>query len=321
MSASVIQHIIPIRFKQLFRAICQIGIARVIFVVAVLLLLTAFLYQQLSVPVYNYAIPGITLLLVCMIHRGRKDDRFLFKISNAPVWVCFVEYLVFSIPFIAMLLICRQYIQALLYVVLLFPICCTTPSFKSLKGTNTYNKWIKHIPARMFEWKSGFRTSMFAIILLYTLGLAGCYNIWFSAVAVAALCLIIGSFYGENEPLKILATAEQSTFNFLKNKILQHIKYWILFLLPLFLIALTRTVYWPYILAAFVATLNLTIFTILSKYAFYRPATSAGLSQFINAMAWLCTVMLPFSVFVFFVNIFLFFKAKHNLNNYLDAYY
>jgi hypothetical protein len=117
-----------------------------------------------------------------------------------------------------------------------------------------------------------------------------------------------------------LAASESGAGDFLRHKIGQHVKYWILFLLPLFAAALIHYQYRVYILVAFVAAVNLLVCAILAKYAFYRPASTGGLSQIISSLAWLCSIILPLSVPVFIVNIVLYFKAKHNLNYYLDAY-
>ncbi len=219
----------------MFREIRDMGMLRAVFFMVILLpILVLFLYRQLPLQDYNYGIPGVFLLLVYMIHRGRKDYFFLSKLLNPPAWIYFAEYFVFSIPFLVLLVVCRQYIPALAYVALLFPVCLVVPS---PKGAKAYNAWIQYIPAGMFEWQSGFRASLPVVIPFYALGLGGIYNIWFVAASVILLSLTIGSFYGVNESHKILAAAELDAGSFLKSKLVRHIKYWALFLSPLLLIA------------------------------------------------------------------------------------
>ncbi len=312
--------LLKIRFLQAYREIRDMGMLRAVFLMAAIVpLLALFIYRRLPVQGYNYAIPGIALLLIFMIHRGRKDYSFLSKLSN-PVWIFFAEYLVFSVPLLVLLVIFTQHVQALIYAALLLGICFVEPSPKGVK-VKTYDMWMKHIPAGMFEWRSGVRVSLPGIILFYVLGLAGVFNIWLSVASLILLSLTFGTFYGANESQKMLVASELNAGDFLRCKIGQHLKYWVLFLLPLFTVALMHYQYWLYILAAFVAAINLLVFAILAKYAFYRPASTGGLSQIISSLAWLCSIILPLSVLVFITNIVLYFKAKHNLNYYLDAYH
>jgi len=296
------------------------GMLRAVFLLAVIVpLLALFLYRRLSVQGYDYVILGIALLLIFIIHHNRKDYFFLSKLSNPPAWIFFVEYFVFSAPLLVSLLFFGLYAQALMYVVLLSVICFVKPSPKGAK-TKTYNALVKHIPVAIFEWRSGIRMNLPAIFLFYSLGLAGIFSIWLSAASLAFLSLTFCTFYGAYESQKILIASEQNADVLLRFKIGQHVKYWSLMLLPLLLVAFVHYQYWMFILAAFAAAVNLLIFAILAKYAYYRPASTSVLSQFVSSLAWLCSIILPLSIFVFLINIVLYFKAKHNLNYYLNAY-
>ena len=305
---------------QMFRGIRDMGMMRAVLVLAAIVpLLALFIYQRLPTKGYNYAIPGICAMLIYMIHRVRKDYFFLSKLAINPIWIFMTEYLVFSVPLLVLLVIFGQYAPLLIYPALLLVVSSVKPSPKGITG-KTYHAWVKHIPAGMFEWQSGVRASLPGIVLFYGLGFAGVFNIWLSATSFILLSLTFGAFYGANESQKILAAPELAAGDFLQHKIGRHIKCWALFLLPLLLAAFVHYQYWPFILAAFAAVINLLVFAILAKYAFYRPASTGGLAQLVSSMAWLCSIMLPLSVFVFCVNIILYFKAKHNLNYYLDAY-
>jgi len=317
----LIIHLVKIRLLQAFREIRDMGMFRAVFLIAgIAPFLALFLYRRLSVQGYDYAILGGALFLAFIIHRSRKDYYFLSKLSISPAWIFFVEYLVFSVPLLVLLFIFGRYIQSFMYVVLLSAICFVKPAPKGAK-TKTFNAWVKHIPTAMFEWRSGVRVSLPAIILFYGLGLAGIFSIWFSVVSIVFLSLIFSTFYGINEAQKILIASEQNANVLLRCKLVQHVKYWVLFLLPLFLFAFVHYQYWALILAAFAATVNLLIFAIHTKYAYYRPASTGMLSQLIVVIAWLCSLILPLSVFVFLTNIVFYFKAKNNLKYYLNAYH
>jgi hypothetical protein len=305
---------------RVFREIRDMGMLRAIFVMAAIVPLVAlFLYHRLStVQSFDYAVFGVLFLLTFIIHRNRKDYYFLSKLSYPPAYIFFAEYLVFSSPVLVLSAVFGQYLQVLIYIVLLLALCFVKPSRKKTK--TKYNAWVKHIPAAMFEWQSGFRANMPVIVFFYCLGLAGIFNIWISAVSIALLLQIFSTFYSINESQKILAAPEQNAEVFLRCKLTQHVKYWTLFLLPLFLVAFVHYEYWAFILAAFAASVNLQVFAILAKYAYYRPVSTGVLSQIVVPTAWLCSVILPVSVLVFFGNFFVYRKAKNNLKYYLNAY-
>ncbi len=305
---------------QLYRGTRDIGLFRMLFILAVCFpMLVLFLHRYLVVTQYSYAIAGLVLLLVFMVHRSRKDYNFLSKLSySSPEWMYYIEYIVFSLPFLILLIICKQYVPALLYVLLLLSVCFIIPSSKEAKS-RLYTGVIRCIPAGMFEWQSGFRNTFPAIVLFYALGIVEIYQIWFAAVALILLAMIFISFYYGNESRQMLVASGQTPAKFLMYKLLRHVKYWILFLSPLFLLSFIHYEYWLYILIAFVAAINLLAFAILLKYAFYRPATVSGISSMIGTLAWLCSIILPFSVFVFAANIVLFVKATRNLNQYLSS--
>jgi len=295
------------------------GLFRAIVIFAALLpLLFLYIYNRLQVPDYEYFISCFLLLVVFFIHRNRKDSLFLSKLLNPPVWIFFVEYFVFLLPFLLLLCFFGFYLKILIFIALLLVICFVKPSPKVQKTTK-YNFFTKYIPVTMFEWRSGIRVNLPAIVFFYCLGLVGIYEIWFSAVSIALLSITFCTFYGANESQKILIASENSAGVLLRCKIKQHVKYWSLILLPFFLISIIYYEYWFFILAVFAATVNLLIFAILAKYAYYRPASNGVLSQLISLFAWLCSIALPLSILVFFTNIFLYFKAKQNINYYLNA--
>jgi hypothetical protein len=70
----LIVHLLKIRFLQAFRGIRDMGMLRAVFLIVVIVpLLALFICRRLPVQGYNYAVPGVSALLVFMIHRGRKD--------------------------------------------------------------------------------------------------------------------------------------------------------------------------------------------------------------------------------------------------------
>ena len=311
-------NLIKIRFFQIAREMNDIGLFRAIMVLLIILpFLLIFLYQRLQIAHYSYYITGLALLLVYMIHRRRKDYHFLFKISESPALTYYTEYLVLSIPLLILYVVTRQYLHLIIYVLLIAPISFTIPM---LKLKSEYSALIRYIPSGLFEWQSGFRKYMIPIILFYALGLAGIYNIWFSAVSVFLLMMIICSFYAEYEPLKLLEAQELDASAFIKTKIISHVKYLIIFVLPIFMLSFIHYEFSIYIVASFLVVINLQIGAILLKYAYYYPNIVSGAHQMIISIILLCSVILPVSILFLFLNMLLFYKARRNLNDYLHAY-
>lgn len=314
----MILNFIKIRFSQVYRGIRDIGLFRTIILLIVLIpLFIGFLYKRLQIPNYNHIIVGVALFLVFMIHRGRKDYNFLYKLSKHPGLTFYAEYLVFSIPLIILYFVTTQYLHIIVYALLLMAISFTTPVPKTNRA---YSKFIQFIPLGLFEWQSGLRKNLVPIILFYIFGFLGIYKIWFSAISVFLLTMLICSFYSECEPRKILEASELSASKFLNAKIFKHVKCLVLFILPVFMLSLIHYEYWIYISVYFLVVINLQVGAILLKYAYYFPNIVSGVHQMIGSIMLLLSLILPFSIIFLFLNILLYYKSVRNLNNYLNAY-
>jgi hypothetical protein len=256
-------------------------------------------------------------MIVLVIHRNRKDYNFLSKISERLFLTFLSEYIIFSIPFLTMLLITGQYSHFVITIIALTGISFLVPKSGSVR---VYSLVIDHIPDRLFEWQSGFRRNMIPIIIFYAIGLFGIYRIWFSAISVFFLTLIVCSFYSECEPRKILEAQELNASMFIREKIISHIKAMIVFILPVFIISLIHFEYRMYISISFLVVINLLIGAILLKYAYYNPGITSGAHQFIGSIAILVSVILPVSVIFLFANMMLYQKSISHLNQYLNGY-
>lgn len=314
----MILSLIKIRFSQIYKGIKDIGLFRAIVLIIVLIpLLFVFLYKRLQIPNYNHIITGVALFLVFMIHRRRKDYYFLFKLSKHPGLTYYIEYLFFSIPLIIIYLFANQYFHILGFILLLILISYTIPNAKT---NRIYLSIIKYVPAGLFEWQSGFRKNLIPTILFYIFGLLGVYKIWFSAISVFLLIMLICSFYSECEPRKLLDATELNASSFIKNKLFRHVKYLILFILPIFALSFVHYEYWLYIIVSFLVVINLQVGAILLKYAYYNPNILSGTHQLLGSIILLLSVILPVSIIFLFLNIILYYKSIRNLNNYLNAY-
>lgn len=311
-------NLIGIRFSQIYRGIVDIGLVRAIIIMLVFVpFIFLFIYNKLQTTNYNYIITGVALLLVFIIHRKRKDYNFIFKVSKYPVLTYYLEYLFFSIPLILIFICAKQYLHIVIYTILLIAISFSIPTSKTNKA---YLSIIKYIPSGMFEIQSGVRKNIFPFIIFYIFGLLGFMNIWFSAISVFILIMIICSFYSECESRKLIEASELDASKFIKKKLKRHIKYLIFFMLPIFLVSLVHYEYWLYIIACFLIVINLQIGAILLKYAYYRPNIISGTHQLLGSIILLLSVILPVSIIFLFLNVLLYNKSVQNLNSYLNVY-
>jgi len=311
----MIFNLLKIRFLQIYREISGIGVFRFLIIFVLLMpMFIGFLYNKLSLPLYNQIITAVALLIVIMIHRKRKDYTFLIKISKLAAFTMYIEYLFFAFPLIILFIVTSQFLQLFLFSILLIPISFIVPSPKQ---AHVYSNFIKFIPTGLFEWQSGFRNNLATIIPLYITGILGLYNIWFSVVSVFLLLMTICSFYMENEPRKLLEAQELNAFNFIKTKLKYHVKYLIIFILPLFLLSTIHLEYWKYILFSFFTVINLFVGAILLKYGYYDSDVESGIPPLIGSIFYLLSIILPVSIIL---NILLYIKALRNLKYYLNAY-
>lgn len=311
-------NLLKIRILQVIRTIGDAGILRATLLLVVLLpLLLVFVYQKVQAQGFNHVIAGVALVIVATVHTRRKDYSLIHKLTEHTKLTFYAEYLVLSVPLLITFIAGGQHIHALSYSVLLAPIACIKPQQRAMR---TYSFVIGHIPQGMFEWQSGMRRNLIAMIALYTIGLAGVYHIAFAATSALFINVIAGSFNSEYEPRNVIETYGISARLLIGRKVVNHCKCFALLMLPLVAISLIHTEHWLWVLAYFVAGINLQAATVLLKYAYYTPCKHSAMHEIAVAIMLLLTVLLPLSAVVLVANILLYFKSINNLNTYLDAY-
>ena len=309
-------YLIRLRFLQLYRGSGDLGLFRVLLLVVVLFpLLTLFLVQRISYNPYSIAIPAASLYIIWMVHGKRKDYHFLTANLLHPKTLFLSEYSLLMLPVAALLLSAALYIHVLVFytIIILIALSVPTPEMKlSLTAK------LRFIPSGMFEWQSGVRKNLFVLVLFYIPGLLGFYQVWLSAASLLLLTMVFVSFYSEYEPGNMILACDCGPWRFLARKVARHAGCFALFLLPLFIIALTHDDYRLIAAGYFLASLNLLIFSVLLKYYQYRPRAYSGAHQLLTTLACLISVILPVTLIIAGFNIFLAAGAHKNLKRYLD---
>ncbi|MEI7725717.1 MAG: hypothetical protein WCK09_11475, partial [Bacteroidota bacterium] len=196
--------LIWLRFLQLYRGSGDVGLFRALFLLIILLpLMILFLIQRIAIHPWPFVIPGAALYIIWLIHNRRKDYHFLLAILSRPVTVFLSEYFLLTLPVTILLLSVSLYFPVLVFWSVILLISVTVPSrVLTISGTVK----LQMIPPGMFEWQSGIRKNLVAIILFYIPGLFGFYQIWLSALSLLLLTMVFVSFYSEYEPVNMLTT-------------------------------------------------------------------------------------------------------------------
>jgi hypothetical protein len=308
--------LVRLRFTQLYRASGELGLFRMLLVGFVLLPLAAiFIFQNITVRPWPFALPGAVLFVTWLVHGKRRDYHFLLSAGAHPKQVFLAEYFIFTLPVTLLLFFSSLFIPALGFCGGLILIALQRPS-QEVNPARTLK--FSAIPDGMFEWQVGIRKNIVIIVLSYIAGLFGFFSTWFPVVSVFLLATVFTSFYSEYEPVNMLRAGGFGSWRFLARKIALHTACFALLLLPLLITALFREEYRAFVPGYYLALLNLLVFSIILKYYQYRPSAVSGPHQLLTILACVFSVLLPVALLIFAFNLFLFFGACRNLQNYLD---
>ena len=314
----MIIEILKTRLRQLIRIIIQIGIFRTIILFVALIVFLLYSFLILSEKTYHTYLIGIFITLLLAIQINRKDKLFLNIYAKKPRVIFIIEYFILSLPLIA-LLIYNDLWASLLLVLLSLSII----SFLNLniKQSSINSVFQKIIPNDNFEWKAGVRKNFILIILLLIIGLFTSFYVASAPIIIFILGVIILNFYEKSEPLQILLAQELNTKMFLQKKIINHFLVFYSMTIPLILLSVAFNPEYYYILLIELFAFSvLLIYTILLKYAFYKPNTISGAVQIytnIGILGLLIPIIIPL---IIILSIRFLFKALNNLNFYLNDY-
>lgn len=304
-----------IRKRQIIYELKQLGIYSVVILIVCLSLIyySYFLYSELLYAVLLTISIGLS---VFAFHSSRGDISFLYLHSGNCHVSLFLEYFVFTFPFIVMSLFTEQWycfpiLTIFLYLILFSKI--------KIKQKTLFRNLSKIISPKYFEWISGFRKTFMQVIPVYLLALG------FSRIKILPLFLlwyltiVISSFYNESESIQILREGNLSSVSFLKKKILSHSVLLTVIYLPVILIntffnfnlILLITGFW-------LSQIVFLTFIICFKYSNYIPNRTQYGNNLIVIIVYLSSaipVLLPVSFIVTFKYIL---NAKLNLKKFLD---
>ncbi len=303
------------RIKQFFRSIREIGIPLFI----ILLIVTTGL--TFKVLVFLSEVQGIEMaifsfFIIASIHSTRKDSHFLKSLNVSRPFLFFAEYSLFLLPVSILLLFLGKITPAIYWQLGMLPILfLPVGKLKNHKVAPFIN--LDKIPSKYFEIKLGLRKMLFAIVLLYVIGLGCSFFIGTLILFSIFLLLILPTFFEYFEPKEMIAL-EYKQGSFVKNKVINHFLIFQIVLLPHYLMFLYyHQEMWYLGLACFIGFGLGIIFNIVYKYASYRPNAPKMFSNSFQAV-FLGTLLMPGFVIVS-IGLIIYFWRKANNN--LAYYY
>lgn len=304
-----------LRKRQISYEIKQLGFYSVVILgIALFLIYSSFkIYQD-----YSYALfTTFSLVFICIgIQSVRRDKAFIYLHSEYYHFSIYTEYFLFTLPFTVMCLFTKQWYCFVLLQLFLFFI----PYIKfTIRQKSLFKNISEIIPVSDFEWISGFRRSFISIIPVYMLALGFSWLKILPLILLWILTLIIISFYNECEPLIILRERDPSAASLLNKKIFTHFSILAVLFLPVLIVNiifninfLTLNIFFMLSQAALLA------FAVCYKYSNYKPNQFLYFNNYIVILVSMCgliPVLLPLPVIM---GIRYYFKAKNNLNKYLN---
>lgn len=303
---------------QFLRLLRELGLVRV--VIGIVGLIFGFMGMIKAMESAEHVEWSLLIIggVLVVLHLKRADKVFFQLYAEKAILIYQVEYALMMIPLATVFLIMGFWQVSLGC----FLIALVAPLIKLQGRTFVLNSPLqKFIPAQAIEWKSGVRKMWLPILFIWCMGLAGSYFIAAVPIAILLLGMLVPAFYEKMESLPILLTPELNPDQFLLKKIMIAQFIFTMLCLPLivlFTVFHTEQFYIPII--EFVLFSLLLVFAICVKYAFYVPEPDTTSNQMLLGIGFI-GVFVPFilPVFLFFILRY-YFKAKANLNLYLNDF-
>jgi hypothetical protein len=304
-----------IRLKQLQREINGLGLYVLVFI-AIAASLFVICYKQFKSGENAYYIVAISCIISIGLQFYRKDKPFIYKQLKNPHLQIFSEYAALLLPFAATSLFTKSW----LCFPILFAFLFCIPLFKfSFRQKTVFKNLSAVIPAANFEWLSGVRKYYISFISLYLAALVFCWVRILPLFLLWLLTIIIASIHNECESIQVLREGNKLAKTFLINKLRINSICVIILYTPVIIINTFFNSEFLVISLLFIPMqISLVCFAIVLKYNSYKPNKKQPGNNIALAIVYLCTALPYFLPLPVILAIIYFYKAKNNLNQYLN---
>lgn len=314
----MIRNLLIIRLKQLGRELKYIGPIYFIILSLFFTVFCIYTYTHLKSFPNCFAATLVIGLIIFAIHFSRNDIHFLRNLSNKSWRIFFIEYSIICIPFFIMILFTDYWYNILIIIAMILIVSnIKLSSFKRI-NIGILNKFI---PDMNFEWKSGVRKNVVSLLLFYIVALGLSFYQYASLISLWLMLGIIASFYFESEPLNVLLANGLNAKQFIKTKLLSHLKLYLIVILPvLFVYSIFNKDLILITIIFFILSVINFVFFILTKYSSYIPGYKQSANSIYIGIAMASVfipILVPLPLIMCFRN---YNKSVTNLNQYLDVY-
>ncbi|MBS1737581.1 MAG: hypothetical protein JSS98_13395 [Bacteroidetes bacterium] len=258
-----------LRLHQLKRQINNLGFGYTLIAMIILAIIITIVFSKFHSKTDSILISIIISFIVLSIHISRKDKIFIYRQMDHPALNIFSEYMIFSLPLTLPALFTTHWYYFFAFIPVFF-ICALLRV--SIRHRTILPHLSKVISAKNFEWLSGIRKNLGAVLILLLLAFA---TSWLKIVPLIFSWLFITTlmaFYQEGESLQILFSSTYTPRQFLWHKVKYGIAIVLFLLIPVIVV---NIIFHPELLlldcAFLVMQLTMVVFTILFKYTTYVP--------------------------------------------------
>jgi hypothetical protein len=286
-------------------------------ITGVLLMVILFLYAQLSIYPNVFLVLALSVFILIVFQLNRKDRTILAMIYNKPFLAIWMEYIVLSLPLMAIIAFSNYYF-------VLFPIFASfsaafLPGRRKKKQAAKYSV-LKYF-GNSFEWAAGMRKNYLVIGFLILFAFIFITKPYIPFLFYLFILTICCGFYSRHEPLQLLFIQKKRPLSFLIAKWKEACINFYKISLPFCILYTVFNFESGWISLYFILLTGIAFaYFIASKYAYYVPnETNAGnqILQLVFAVGIIVPFFLPVTLLML---IYFFIQAKKNLHQYLHAY-
>ena len=313
----MIKALLRIRGKQIYRSLIEIGLLRAMFLSVLVGMFTLFLYTSATDKLAAQLISLGVVAAIIAVQIKRADKLFLK--TNFPNYktLILVEYLIISLPFVAILWVHNQWFASANFLALSLVIQI---EFKA-RFSSLNTKLQTLVPSNSFEWKAGLRSYLFLLVSVWFITALGSFTVAAVPVGILILGVLVFSFYERAEPYQMVVAYELKASSFLLWKIVRHIQLFSILIIPLLVLFVWfHAALWYIAVAEFFVLVSIQVFAILTKYAFYVPNSKSAAAQTIASIGLLGGLFPGFLPVIWAISLWFYYKSVRNLKYYLDDY-
>lgn len=258
--------LLHLRWLQLRRAIPLYGI--VLLALAVVLGLRLLHRAMLQDDSYASFIAGGTLLMVWGLHQRRADLHFLFRHVPQACTALVVEYGALVLPVLLVLFLAGAWLEALVLV----PVF-VLPWLPAVRSSGVRGSWLRRwIPAHLFEWKSLVQRTHPIGLVLWLVALTFCWLPVLPLFLLGAIAMLVAGAQEQCEPRAMLLATASNARALVRLKVFGSMQLMTIIMLPVLIAATIFRPVWWWVHALFgVGMVVLVAYSIVLKYANYRP--------------------------------------------------